>query len=444
MNNPTNQNITHVSSSLEFEEWHANLMSECSELGILHDPSKLSIKPLYLEKSRVDRWITDTRTLVQVCRRIAEYERHKKSKPREDHSDVVAAFLSRDRMPPILRPDGVIIDGELKFFELNIDSSLGGISEIDLIGNAVAKNPLSNQNLFGNIISPKVSFINFFKDIEKIASQSFDCPINVVVTCFSDEVQYYIDECAEFARWINAHTNMNAFVAFPESLRAGAFVTDGLRDYHVIYRYGAVLVDPQRAASMLKMMKAVALTRSLILSDPADLLIEHKGILAILSEALRDDGLFEEERCVVERLVPWTRFVRAGIMDFDGSFISTEQLLKSLQSQLVLKSCFSYRGEGVVIGAEVDRRVWENLVERVLLENIPWVVQRNLSSSSYKFQYFSQDRGVWEREQRFTISPYIFGDQFGGMLIRTELDATNRVLSLPTNDNMGLSVAAMT
>lgn len=432
--------LTEVSP--DFKTWHRHLVGEFSERGILFDTGKLAISPITAPRHQVDRWIADYQDLVALCRRIAREYRHSESRPRDDHAALVDLFHDRPPTPPISRPDGIIVEGQMKFLELNIDSGIGGVPEISLLQSIVSRNP-ANQDASATYACPRQAWLDYMRDLQHAAEERFSTPVKLAFVGYSDFTQYNIDQCHTFAEWINEGTGIEATVVFPEEIRAGEFATDGLTDFHIVYRYATLVAPPRRAAPMLGMLQAISGTRSMVVSDPSDLLIEQKGILALLWEAAEAGALSERERDLVGRCVPWSRFVRPGTVRFRDLEHDLASLLIEARPELVLKKCFSFQGESVFIGAETDRAVWAELVKTALSDTIPWIIQENLSSEFWDFEYFSPETGLFRKKQRFTASPYFFGSHFGGMLIRTEQDPANRVLAMPTNPNMGLAAFAI-
>jgi hypothetical protein len=76
-----------------------------------------------------------------------------------------------------------------------------------------------------------------------------------------------------------------------------------------------------------------------------------KGALAMLSEGEHRALLTPEQRLAVDRLVPWTRRVRAGLVTLeDGSSVDLERYAIEHQEELVLKPTAYSGGAGIVPG----------------------------------------------------------------------------------------------
>lgn len=424
------------------EQWHKNVINDFSDLGICYFQDSIPLNPLSLSSNQINKLSVDLPKIAKLCRRVAlEQFDTAIENVRSDYSDAIKIYKDSFRLPIIMRPDGILIDGQLKLLEINIDSGIGGIWEMDFLQKRVESNPLLNEKEKSSFPNPKTAFLTFLDEIR----QTIHCKgtPNLALVGYPDYNQFYKDQGEDLCESITENTDFNAYFKVPELLRKnGDYITDGVREYHVLYRDGALIHSATKVSPMLKLTKEAFQTKSIFLSDPIDLLVEHKGILAILHNLEYTNllNITEEEFDLIESYVPWTHFVSDKKVSFEKSksFISLFDLLLKQKDKFVLKKCWSHAGEHVYIGAELDMNVWKNLITSILNNPLEkWIAQENLYSDKFEFNYMLSNGEVVTKNQCFTLSPFIFGDKFGGAFVRVERDPLNRVLSLPTNNNMG-------
>jgi hypothetical protein len=88
-----------------------------------------------------------------------------------------------------------------------------------------------------------------------------------------------------------------------------------------------------------------------------------KGALALLSDPAGQNGLTQDQRDAIARLIPWTRQVRAGQTTLeDGSGVDLLAYALEHQHELVLKPSLSYGGSGVLVGSDpvVSPEAWRD------------------------------------------------------------------------------------
>jgi hypothetical protein len=99
----------------------------------------------------------------------------------------------------------------------------------------------------------------------------------------------------------------------------------------------------------------------------AQLVTEDKAVLALLTDERHADLLTPAERDTARRHIPWTRLLRPGrTTSADGSRVELVDHVRRQRRRLVLKPANSTRGEGVVIGPQVDEATWSAAVTAAL------------------------------------------------------------------------------
>jgi hypothetical protein len=425
------------------EQWYERLHSELVDLGLCYEPGQVAISPLLIGAPMVQAWSDDLPALLALARRIAH---EPGTGPRipipETHLALARAYEGRPYRPGIMRPDGILVADQLKLLEMNVDSALGGLWEVEFLQSLLAQNPALRLPAAARFHSTRQAMRTFIAgEVEALGDElPATGPIDIALVGFSDFDRLYVDLTQEVCKWLSADSRIRATYTTPEQLRCNEHVTDGVHRFHLLYRFGALVHSARRCAPMLGLLRAAATTRTVMLSDPRDLMIEHKGILAQLS-ALADQpsALSSSDRELVERYVPWSRVARRGPVTFAGTRVDLRELAIALRDSFVLKRAQSHAGEHTFIGAETAPAEWRDLLERTDSDALPWILQENVASSLYAFEYYIPGEGTTRVPRRYTISPYFFGEQFAGSLVRVEQDPARRVLALPYNSAMGVA-----
>ncbi|MFJ6799036.1 hypothetical protein [Streptomyces sp. NPDC091268] len=94
--------------------------------------------------------------------------------------------------------------------------------------------------------------------------------------------------------------------------------------------------------------------------------LDGKNTLALLSTADPRLQMNDREAQAVQRLLPWTRVVRAGRTQADGHHVDLVDYLHAHQKELVLKPALAHRGNGVRCGWSMTEHEWKNAVASAL------------------------------------------------------------------------------
>ncbi|RZU52369.1 hypothetical protein EV385_4227 [Krasilnikovia cinnamomea] len=102
----------------------------------------------------------------------------------------------------------------------------------------------------------------------------------------------------------------------------------------------------------------------------------NKGTLAMLSDD-RHRGEFDAgEQACLDRLLPWTRYVRPHATDPGGTRVDLLSYAVARQDELVLKPTLLHGGSGVVAGWRASPAEWERQVAAAV--DGPYVVQQRV------------------------------------------------------------------
>ena len=427
----------------EFKDWFDKFQDCVFDLGACFEEGEVSLVPMVISGSTINTWEKDLTRLLRLARIVSKSTYNKEAYEVLPYSKMVEQYLDQEHMPVIARPDAILVGEQLKLVELNVDSTLGGIFELDFLAQSIRENPLiSAKNLL--VESPKKGFVEFINGLfDDVESEHRNI---VFFTCSQYEISGR-DVVEEFADWISEETDISAVMCFAENLWVeDGYVTDGSMLFPVAYRFGIFMDKAYDVKPMENLMVKAGSSKTRMISDPKDLLIEHKLIIV----QMRDYALDETSNCrsddreLILRYLPWTVMTSIPTVEYNGAQVSLETLLKENKDQFVLKKCDSYAGKHVIIGSESDSIVWNNLVDTVINnKNEIWVAQESLESTHSEFIYYDhKNENLYSKKQRYVISPYIFGKKLSSCLIRVEKDPDSRVLSVPSARNMSSAILA--
>ncbi|HEY3631837.1 MAG TPA: hypothetical protein VGL21_13095 [Jatrophihabitantaceae bacterium] len=150
-----------------------------------------------------------------------------------------------------------------------------------------------------------------------------------------------------------------------------------------------------------------------------------KGALTLLSDEAHRSRYSNEELASLDRLVPWTRTVRPGMVMVDGHRVHLVDYAVANQSELVLKPTAEHGGQGVVLGWMVDASTWRDRLHDALDQ--PYVVQRRIHPT---LEQFPTDDGV--EPWLMTWGAFTLATGFGGFWMRGSRDLDGGVVNMAT------------
>ncbi|HSH78050.1 MAG TPA: hypothetical protein VLA19_05900 [Herpetosiphonaceae bacterium] len=146
-------------------------------------------------------------------------------------------------------------------------------------------------------------------------------------------------------------------------------------------------------------------------------LLHKKAVFALLSDAEITEmaQVDPETTALVERHVPWTRFVEPGRTSFEGHDVDLIPLIIAERDRFVLKPNDDYGGHGISIGWETDADAWERAVEAAMAA--PYVVQERVHIAYEDYPAWRQDH-LEIRSRLVDTDPFLFGTDVQGCLTR--------------------------
>lgn len=146
-------------------------------------------------------------------------------------------------------------------------------------------------------------------------------------------------------------------------------------------------------------------------------LLHKKAVFALLSDAEITEmaQVDPATTALVERHVPWTRFVEPGRTSFEGREVDLIPLIIAERDRFVLKPNDDYGGHGISIGWETEADAWERAVEEAMAA--PYVVQERVHIAYEDYPAWHQEH-LEIRSRLVDTDPFLFGTDVQGCLTR--------------------------
>ena len=146
-------------------------------------------------------------------------------------------------------------------------------------------------------------------------------------------------------------------------------------------------------------------------------LLHKKSIFALLSDeaVMSAAGVAPAQRALLDRHIPWTRYVEPGHTTFQGQEVDLLPFIRAERDRLVLKPNDDYGGKGVKIGWETEAEVWEQDIAAACEE--PYVVQERVHIAYEDYPTWRGDHLEIARRLVDT-DPFLFGSEVQGCLTR--------------------------
>ena len=422
-------------------DWHDALLAKYSEFGFCYELEDIPVTPVLLRASFLEEMEEKLRRLMALGRAIAMQCFEGRSPIREDHRSIVELYMDAPRRPSMGRPDCILVGDTLKVLELNIDSGMGGIQEVDELVKGYRSSPLPELRPI-SIASPFEGQIRFIHEMLEEAGRK-----SVAIVPLADFSRLYLDQSDRLAEELGCQLGVVAKTVFPEALRKGAFLTDGQHDYGLFYRDACYLHEPIILAGMEQALVNARGTGTVVLGDPVDIGVDDKGALALISEHL--DGPAGTDSAIADLgpLVPWTRLLDRPTTTVGGRDVDLAGYIRANRHRLVLKRCASHVGKQVYLGSCTDDEIWEDILARskiMVPDGEDWVVQEFVPSAKLPLWFHTENGTSVLRPSAGTIGPFLLGETQAGWLVRIQSCrvAGDSVLALPTDGNMGVTTVA--
>jgi hypothetical protein len=171
-------------------------------------------------------------------------------------------------------------------------------------------------------------------------------------------------------------------------------------------------------------------------------LFASKGALAMLSDERNQDLFSAEERESLNRILPWTRMVRAGEVTLEsGERVDLLAYAVEHQQDLALKPTLLHGGQGVLLGWEEETtpELWRKQLEDAV--DGPYVLQRRVVPVPELFPGQEGEPEAWN----VTWGVFTTQNGYGGVLVRaTTVDSGVGVINVGTGAFVGCVLHATT
>ena len=157
------------------------------------------------------------------------------------------------------------------------------------------------------------------------------------------------------------------------------------RAVDVVFRYFLPedLTDPAAAAQLEPLLVAVEQGRVGLFSRLDAELYGNKGTLAILSDEQHRELFDAAELACIDRLLPWTRYVRPRATDPGGAQVDLLAHALAHRHELILKPTLLHGGNGITAGWEAGEAEWKHKVTSAM--NGPFVLQHRVRPAAEPF-----------------------------------------------------------
>ncbi|MBB0245960.1 hypothetical protein FNQ90_18070 [Streptomyces alkaliphilus] len=341
------------------------------------------------------------------------------------------------RLPPMSRADMYREPGGFRLMELNTGSSLGGwqMGEFsrDVPTNAAFRSFAEAENLVHP--DPIGEIARVLR--AETAHAGFDLPGRPVLA---------------LTEWPDSYTKTKPWLDFvvPDWLRHGFDTVvchlgefdyrDGVPHIHgrkvdVVYRIflPGEMVDEQRSHELVDpLLDAVSAGHTFLFAGLDCELYGNKGSLAMLSDERNRDAFGADELALIERILPWTRFLRDEEVSRGGRRVDLLSHVLAHKDRLALKPTLLYGGVGVIPGWSVEQDEWEHHIREAV--DGPFVVQERVLPV---MERFVTEDGLGFERMAVAYGVMMVGDTYAGMLVRGTPDPDVGIVSMSNGAQIG-------
>jgi hypothetical protein len=142
-----------------------------------------------------------------------------------------------------------------------------------------------------------------------------------------------------------------------------------------------------------------------------------------LTFALIQDDLFshlfnEEELDTIKKYIPWTKVLGEYKTNFDNKQVDLINFVKKNRKQFVLKPNGGHGGKGILIGCEINQKLWERKIDEVIKSGLKYIVQEFTDIPTENFPAFSNGTFEDSSQQYFNINFWGIDGKFAGSFVR--------------------------
>jgi len=299
-------------------------------------------------------------------------------------TDVQVSAILRGRGPSVTRQaraDMYADAGGIRLLEFNMGSTLGGMDNADMC-RALLEHPVlarfAERRGLTYVDTMREQVNNMFVETGfEPGSRPF-----VALTDWPSSFESLAPYMEQFCeRWQALGLDAHPCHIGQLTVRDGR-VWLGDRPIDVISRMFLIedLLESDEAPALMDPILDAAQRGEVKIFTPMDSeLFASKGALAMLSDESNRGRFTGEELASLDRILPWTRMVRAGEVTLeDGSRVGLVEYALAHQEDLALKPTLLHGGHGVLLGwqPDVTAELWRDRLTEAL--DGPYVIQRRV------------------------------------------------------------------
>lgn len=321
-----------------------------------------------------------------------------------------------------------------KLLEFNITSALGNVWNAELNRAMLAHPPL--RSFVGeHALDHHDTLASIVRTIRTECAEVIPADRPPVVAVVDTEENFAIvgDRLNMFAAMLAKHDIEGIACHLGQFTYPKGKPTVDARAVDIVLRYFLVedLCDAASAALLNPLLTAVERGQVGIFSRLDSELYGNKGALAILSDDRYRNRFDAGELACIDRVLPWTRYVRPLATAPDGSRTDLLSYARAHQRELVLKPTLLHGGHGVIPGWTVDQPEWDKQVSSAM--NGPYVLQQRVRPIVEPFP----DRTGGVRDLVVNWGVFLDKDGYAGAFVRASTDPDVGVVSFGTGAEIG-------
>ncbi|MDR6226584.1 glutathionylspermidine synthase family protein [Desmospora profundinema] len=319
--------------------------------------------------------------------------------------------------------------GSFKLLEFNVHSSTGGLE------NAEFNRVLLHHPFFRDFVNEES--LSFIDSVDGVAEALWDASIKrglgnrpkVAIVDWPSTYPAMVKKMDRFAGLLRKR-GFDAFSCHLGELdyRDGVLYADST-PVDILYRT-FVIDEITETPSLLKpVLEAVRDDRVLLVMSFVAELVGNKGVLAFLSDPRYQKSFNDDERRLIDRFVPWTRFVQPGMTDWNGEQMDITEILLEQQSEMVLKPVCGFGGMGVQLGWCLSPDEWKELVERILNGKTLYVMQKRVHPE-LEPMLFLTSQGIQEHKVMINWGVFTANGRYNGSFARGTISEGDAVVNV--------------
>jgi hypothetical protein len=202
----------------------------------------------------------------------------------------------------------------------------------------------------------------------------------------------------------------------------------------VIYRYFLIEdVIGHDASTIEPLVRAVERQQVGLVTGMDAELYGNKAMLALLTDDANRDLLTADERAFTDRLLPWSRPLRAGRATVGGQEVDLLAYAAAEQENLILKPTLMHGGIGMVPGWTVDREQWREALATAA--GGPYVLQRRVRPVTEPFPEPGPPGTTAPQSLNWGV--FLIQHAYAGTIVRGSADPDVGVVSMASGARVG-------